>query len=86
MKLLRAFIKAQGYEIEELDAKPCVKQCEGVPTIFDGGNYKVTKMVAEKANLLELASKDFQQKLKEVEYSSYNRSGTNEIDFGESVI
>jgi len=42
-KLLRAFIKAQGYEIQELDAKPCVKQCAGMPVIFDGGDYKVTK-------------------------------------------
>ena len=44
-RLLRAFIKAAGYEITELDAKPCEKQCEGMPVIFDGGDYKLTPTI-----------------------------------------
>ena len=47
MKLLRAWIECQGYEIEELDAKPCEKQPDlSYPhnkVLFDGGDYKVTK-------------------------------------------
>ena len=42
-KLLRALIDTLGYEIIGLDAKPCVKQCEGMPVIYDGGDYILTK-------------------------------------------
>ena len=42
-KLLRAYLKCEGYEITELDAKPCPKQLEGGQILYDGGDYIVTK-------------------------------------------
>ena len=45
MKLLRAFIEASGFDITELDAKPCVAQTGTGEVLYDGGNYKVTKKV-----------------------------------------